>query len=215
MSQAGAVSSNGGGGGGDVVGPGSSTDNAIVRFDGITGKIIQNGVAVESDAGGITSSDGTAALPTYGFLSNAAVGVYLTGGGSLGLSNGGIGWVTLASDGTFTSAGNFVSSNSTTQGGAQIAVGVTSAVSYVVLTNNFQIIITDTSVARTVTLPASPQQWQQFRIKDGSFAAGTNNITVSVSGGVKTIDGAASAVINVNAGAMTVMYDGANYLIVG
>lgn len=32
----------GGGGGGDVVGPGSSTDNAIVRFDGVLGTAIQN-----------------------------------------------------------------------------------------------------------------------------------------------------------------------------
>ena len=29
---------------GDVTGPGSSTDNAIVRFDDITGKIIQNSI---------------------------------------------------------------------------------------------------------------------------------------------------------------------------
>jgi hypothetical protein len=32
----------GGSGGGDVAGPASSTDNAIARFDGTTGKIIQN-----------------------------------------------------------------------------------------------------------------------------------------------------------------------------
>lgn len=32
----------GGGGLGDVVGPGSSTDNAVARFDSTTGKIIQN-----------------------------------------------------------------------------------------------------------------------------------------------------------------------------
>ena len=32
----------GGAGSGDVVGPGSSTDNAITRFDGVTGLLIQN-----------------------------------------------------------------------------------------------------------------------------------------------------------------------------
>ena len=38
------------GGGADVVGPGSSTDNAIARYDGTTGKIIQNsGVTVDDD----------------------------------------------------------------------------------------------------------------------------------------------------------------------
>lgn len=41
----------GGGGLGDVTGPGSSTDNAVVRFDSTTGKIIQNSnLTVPDDA---------------------------------------------------------------------------------------------------------------------------------------------------------------------
>ena len=44
----------GGGGGGDVTGPGSSTDNALARFDGTTGKIIQNSNATLSDAGDLS-----------------------------------------------------------------------------------------------------------------------------------------------------------------
>lgn len=39
-----------GGGTGDVDGPASSTDNAIVRFDGATGKLIQNSSAILSDS---------------------------------------------------------------------------------------------------------------------------------------------------------------------
>lgn len=38
-------------GSGDVVGPASSTDNALVRFDGTTGKLVQNGQITESDTG--------------------------------------------------------------------------------------------------------------------------------------------------------------------
>jgi len=49
------ASTGGGGGGGDVTGPASSTDNAITRFDGTTGKIIQNSSATLSDAGGIAA----------------------------------------------------------------------------------------------------------------------------------------------------------------
>ncbi|MFN3983755.1 MAG: hypothetical protein ACK4SA_25580, partial [Caldilinea sp.] len=42
----------GGGGGGDVVGPASSVDNALPRFDGTTGKLLQaSGVVVEDDDG--------------------------------------------------------------------------------------------------------------------------------------------------------------------
>lgn len=39
----------GGGGSGDVVGPGSSVDNTVVRFDSTTGKLIQGSGVVVSD----------------------------------------------------------------------------------------------------------------------------------------------------------------------
>jgi len=39
---------------GDVNGPASSTDNAITRFDGVTGKLIQNSLVTISDTGSIT-----------------------------------------------------------------------------------------------------------------------------------------------------------------
>jgi len=44
----------GGGGSGDVVGPASSTDNAFTRFDGTTGKLVQNSTSAT------LSDDGTA-----------------------------------------------------------------------------------------------------------------------------------------------------------
>ena len=42
---------------GDVVGPASATDNAIVRFDATTGKLIQNSAVTIDDAGNIVSPD--------------------------------------------------------------------------------------------------------------------------------------------------------------
>jgi hypothetical protein len=48
------INSTGGGGGGDVTGPGSSTDNAVARFDSTTGKIIQNSGVVINDSGEVT-----------------------------------------------------------------------------------------------------------------------------------------------------------------
>lgn len=42
---------NSNGGSGDVVGPASSSDNALTRFDGATGKIIQNSVVTLDDSG--------------------------------------------------------------------------------------------------------------------------------------------------------------------
>lgn len=46
-----AAGGGGGGGSGDVVGPGSSTDNALVRFDGTSGTLIQNSVGTLTDGG--------------------------------------------------------------------------------------------------------------------------------------------------------------------
>lgn len=45
----------GGSGAGDVVGPGSATDNAIARFDGTTGKLLQNSTPTVQDDGRISS----------------------------------------------------------------------------------------------------------------------------------------------------------------
>lgn len=59
-------------GAGDVVGPASATDNALVRFDGTTGKLIQNGNITEDDNGNMsgilsqTFSDGTAVTVSAG-----------------------------------------------------------------------------------------------------------------------------------------------------
>lgn len=44
-------------GAGDVIGPASSTDNAIARFDGTTGKAIQNSGASIDDSGNISANN--------------------------------------------------------------------------------------------------------------------------------------------------------------
>lgn len=50
----------GGAGSGDVVGPNSSTDNAIARFDLATGKLIQNSSATIDDSGNLTATSNKA-----------------------------------------------------------------------------------------------------------------------------------------------------------
>ena len=68
-------SGGGSGGSGDVVGPASSTDNAIARFDGATGKLIQNsGVTV---ADGLT---GGVIVGSTGATDNAILRADGTGG---------------------------------------------------------------------------------------------------------------------------------------
>jgi hypothetical protein len=48
-----------GAGNGDVIGPSSSTDNALVRFDSTTGKLIQNSTAILSDTGALDTANVT------------------------------------------------------------------------------------------------------------------------------------------------------------
>lgn len=55
-----------GGGSGDVVGPASSTDNAVARFDGITGKLLQNSLMTVDDAGAFVATDGSKVSGTEG-----------------------------------------------------------------------------------------------------------------------------------------------------
>lgn len=61
---------------GDVVGPVSATDNAIVRFDGATGKLVQNSGATIGDDGSISANG--AGVTAVSFIG------YGAGGGSAG-----------------------------------------------------------------------------------------------------------------------------------
>ena len=71
--------------------------------------------------------------------------------------------------------------------------------------------VTDTSIARTITLDTSDTVAGRIMIiKDESGAAGTNNITIDTEG-AETIDGAATVVITVNFGVARVYSDGTNW----
>ena len=59
-----AAGGGGGGGSGDVVGPASSTDNAVTRFDSTTGKLIQNSGAILDDNGNLTTNNMSPAYTT-------------------------------------------------------------------------------------------------------------------------------------------------------
>lgn len=71
------------------------------------------------------------------------------------------------------------------------------------------VILVDTSSARTITPLASPTTGQMHRIKDNVGSAAANNITITPSG--KNIDGAASYVINNAYGAVDIVYNGTQW----
>lgn len=75
-----------GGGLGDVVGPASSTDNAIVRFDATTGKLLQDSLVSISDTGVITTPKVGNIIPFF-YSSQASFPSAVTYEGSLAYSD--------------------------------------------------------------------------------------------------------------------------------
>ncbi len=83
---------------------------------------------------------------------------------------------------------------------------------YAATFNDYYIGVISTAAPRTITLPVtSIIKNQVFIIKDESGGAATNNISVVVAGGTKTIDGLTSYPININYGSISVVYDGTNF----
>ena len=64
---------------GDVVGPGSSTDDALAKYDGTTGKIVQNSNATLTDAGVLTVANIAATIDTASQPNITGVGTISTG----------------------------------------------------------------------------------------------------------------------------------------
>jgi len=63
-----------GAGSGDVVGPSGATDNALVRFDLATGKLVQDGIITETDAGVLANTTaGTTGAGNANFALGASV----------------------------------------------------------------------------------------------------------------------------------------------
>lgn len=114
-----------GSGSGDVVGPASSTDNAIVRFDSTTGKLIQNSVATLSDTGHLIVGDGSAVTPAYGFASEPGndTGMYWVAAGSIGWTSQGVHAMQLDAGGDLTLVGNIAAANYPLTGSADTFAG--------------------------------------------------------------------------------------------
>jgi hypothetical protein len=94
---------------GDVVGPASSTDNAIVRFDSTTGKLVQNSGVTISDANLLTTTDltvndnttlGSSNSDTVNFNARVASDLNPSADNTYDLGVTGHEWRNLAIDGT-------------------------------------------------------------------------------------------------------------------
>lgn len=113
------INASGGAGGGDVTGPASSTDNAIVRFDGTSGKLIQNSGMQINDSGEVN----------VGVWKGTEIGVPYGGTGAASftannvlLGNGSSSFQVVAPG----SSGNVLTSNGTTWSSAALPANVAS-----------------------------------------------------------------------------------------
>jgi len=107
---------------GDVVGPASATDNAVVRFDGTTGKLVQNSVVTIADSTGDVAGVGA-----------------LTMGGNLTLSGGtanGVLYLNGSKVATSGSALTFDGTNLSTGNGSFLANGTTGITSFKATTSS-------------------------------------------------------------------------------
>jgi hypothetical protein len=191
--------------GGDVFGPASSTDNALVRWDGITGKLIQDSVAILNDIGELT---GLTKLVVDNITVDgdtvATSGVNLILSGS-GFATGSFGFNVILSGGTTTISQGVVFGAITTQ-----------TTDFTTTYNDHLILVDVTTGAApiTVQLVGSPIPGQTYVIKDSTGAAATYNITVSGTVSGKTIDGATTSVINVNYGSLTLIFNNSEWNVI-
>lgn len=116
---------------------------------------------------------------------------------------------------------NYVTINSTT-GQLGVTSGsivfgytpVTNAASpYTVLATDYYIAVDCSGGPVSLLLPNAPTNYKTYTIKDVTGGAVANNITVTTVGGVVTLDGATSYVMNANYQAINVIFDGAGYQI--
>ena len=72
-----------------IEGPASSTDRAVARWDGTSGRIFQNSNVTVTAGGEVLSVDGSGGTPTFSFGGDTDTGMFLAGTNTLGVSVGG------------------------------------------------------------------------------------------------------------------------------
>lgn len=172
-------------GSGDVVGPSSATDNAIARFDGVTGKLIQNSAATIAD----TTGDITAGKFN---------GVTISGSGSFSGSSSGTNTgdqtITLTGDVTGTGTGSFATTI------AAGAVGTTKLGGDITTAGKALLDDADAAAQRT-TLGLGTLATQSGTFSGTSSGTNTGDQTITLTGDV-TGTGTGSFAATIAAGAV-------------
>lgn len=112
-------------------------------------------------------------------------------------------------DGSVPQAGETIRYNPTSTQFDMWGRTVNTAADYVCTGGERTVAVTDTTLARTITMPPSPIDGDRFAVKDESNGAGTHAITIQPAAG--TVEGGASIQITTNRGAKTFYARGGNW----
>lgn len=200
-------------GSGDVSGPGSSTDNAIVRFDGTTGKLIQNSGVTISDTNDLVVA-GDATVNGSVTLGNASGDTVTHNAGTVSIPND----LNFDSNTLFLDAANnriavrSATAHSALQVAGSLAAVLTALSANTTLSDVHYAVTVDASGgAKTITLPTAVGiTGRMYVIK--KIDSSSNAVTVDANGS-QTIDGALTVDLASQYEAMTIISDGANWLI--
>lgn len=99
----------------------------------------------------------------------------------------------------------------TNTGGASFAYTLVNTTPYIVLPADQYLGVDSSGGIITVQFPNAPATGKIYVVKDKTGSATTNNITVTTVGGVVTIDGATTYVMNTNYQAIELIFNGTSY----
>lgn len=167
-----------------------SGDTLTIDVSGTTNHAIQLGNA----AGSLTSLG----VATNGQLPIGSTGAdpvlaTLTPGTGISITNG-AGSITIAGSGTST-----------------LNYTAVSTTPYVVQATDAFLGVDSSGAPITIELPNAPATGRVYYIKDSTGSAASNNISVTTVGGVVTIDGGTSFVMNTAYESINVLFDGTGY----
>lgn len=133
-------------GSGDVVGPASSTDNAMCRFDSTTGKLVQNSAVIVNDTGNIQAVGDSISSVAYSTAADPNTGISYPGSDVTMFVAGGAEVARISSDGklglvgTTPTGSNYIHLSTALAGGMDMLAENTStgsaSVSWVAKNNN-------------------------------------------------------------------------------
>jgi hypothetical protein len=204
---------------GNVAGPGSSTDNAVTRFNGTNGKLIQNSLVTIGDDGAIIAPQSGSIIPFYfdnqsSFPSastyHGAIAHSHADGGMFYAHNGV--WIQLAnaSDISIGSTSQWVTTNAGIHTLSKVGIGTTNPTS--VLTVSGDVLVSGVVTATSFSGNASSATFATNSGIATNVSGGTASVTSLSVSGISTFGTVkiSSGIVTATSGVITYYGDGSN-----